>query len=243
MEQDRILTGFTEIDNKIGGLINSNLICVASRPCMGKTTFALNIASNVAKNEIPVLIFSLNMSEGYITNKIINIESATSTNFSESIKNLILFEKNINILTSSLTIEDIENICRKSKIEKNIGLIIIDYLQLIKSTNGQLNRDENIIRKIKELAEELNIPIIILSQLSKSLEERENRRPILADFKVSSSIVNNADTIIFVYKDDYYNKNSEKKNIVEVIINKNGKTETIELADIRGKYVNLEIRR
>lgn len=243
MEQDRILTGFTEIDNKIGGLKNSDLICVAARPAMGKTTFALNIASNVAKKGIPVLIFSLNMSEGYMTNKIINIESATSTNFSESIKNLILFEKNINILTSSLTIEDIENICRKSKIEKNIGLIIIDYLQLIKSTNGQLNRDENIIRKIKELAKELNIPIIILSQLSKSLEERKNRRPTLSDFKVSSSIVNHADTIIFVYKDDYYNKDSEKKNIVEVIINKNGKTETIELADIRDKYVNLEIRR
>lgn len=245
METNAIATGFTDIDNRIGGLMNSDLVCVAARPAIGKETFALNIATNVAKSEIPLLIISLNMNKECVKNKIINIESATNREYSSVIKNLILFEQNIDISEKNLTIEDIEAVCRKSKLEKNIGLVIIDYLQLIKLDNQQVSigqKIEQISRRLKELAKGLNIPVIVLSQISKDVDHRKDHTPTLADFKMSSSIINYADKVFLIHRDDYYNKNSEYKDIVKVIIAKNncGETGAEELVDIRTKYCNLE---
>lgn len=236
--------GFTDIDNRIGGLMNSDLICVASRPTLGKGTFALNIATNVAKSEIPVLIVSLDINKECVKNRIINIESATSIDYSVTIKNLKLLEQNIEISDKNLTIEDIEAVCRKSKLNKNIGLVIIDYLQLIKLDNQQVSIEqkiEQISKRLKELAKGLNIPVIVLSQISKDVDHRKDHTPTLEDFKMSSSIINYADKIFLIYRDDYYNKNSEYKDIVKVIIAKNncGETGAEELLDVRTKYCNL----
>lgn len=234
-----IETGFTDIDNITGVL--ADLICIASRPAMGKTTLALNIASNVVKQQKPILIFSLDNSKDLIKNKIINIETANSSNFLKTAKDLLEFEEQLYIYDNVLNIADIEQIARKLKLQENIGLIIIDYLQLIKFERTL----EEVIIRLKTLAKELNVPVIVLSQLSKELESREDKRPTLADFKNSASITDYADTILFVYRDDYYNKDSERKNIVEVIVAKTNRkiTGTAELLNIRNKYVNMERHR
>lgn len=230
-----IKTGFIDIDNTTGVL--ADLICIASVEGAGKRTLALNIVSNVVKQQIPTLIFSLDNSKELIKNRIMNIESAKAIDFVEVARNLLAFEEQLYIYDNILDILDIEQMARKLKLQENIELIIIDYLQLIKC-NGTI---EDTIKRLKKLAEELNVPIIVLSQLSKEAESREDKRPVLSDFKNSSVIVDYADTILFVYRDDFYDKNSEKKDIVEVIIAKTirGITGTAELVNIRNKYLNL----
>lgn len=234
-----IQTGFTDIDNITGVL--ADLICIASRPAMGKTTLALNIAKNIAAQQKTTLIFSLDNSKDLIKNKIINIETANSSNFLKTAKDLLELEEQLYIYDNVLNIADIEQTARKLKLQENIGLIIIDYLQLIKFERTL----EEVIIRLKTLAKKLNIPVIVLSQLSNELESREDKRPTLADFKNSACITDYADTIMFIYRDDYYNKDSERKNIVEVIVAKTNReiTGTAELLNIRNKYVNMERHR
>ena len=227
-----IETGFKDIDNITGVL--GNLICIASRPAMGKRTLALNIINNVAKQQKSILIFSLDYGEKLLKNRIMNIESVNSSDFVETAGNLLLLEKQLYIYDNILDITGIEQKARELKLQENIGLIVIDYLQLIKH-EGTL--EEAIIR-LKTLAKELNIPIIILSQLSKELESREDKRPLLSDFKNSNCITEYADTILFVYRDDYYNKDSERKDLVEVIVAKTNRkiTGTVYLVDVNTCY-------
>jgi len=231
-----IETGYKNIDNITGVL--SDLICIASRPTAGKETLILNIVSNVIKQQIPTLIFSLDNSRGLIKNRIMNVESTISSNFVETARNLLLLEEKLYICDNILNISDIERKAVKLKLKKDIGLIVIDYLQLIKSDTTI----EDTIKRLKALAKELNIPVIVLSQLSKELESREDKRPVLSDLKNSSAIVNYADTIMFVYRDDFYDTNCERKGIVDVIIAKTirGITGIAELLDIKNKYVNLD---
>lgn len=231
-----IETGFRDIDNITGVL--AELICIASRPTLGKRTLALNIVSNVVKQQIPTLIFSLDNSKELIKNRIMNVESAIDSDFVEVSRNLLSLEKQLYIYDNIQNITDIEKKARKLKLKENIGLIIIDYLQLIKSDTTI----EDTIKRLKKLARELNVPVIVLSQLSKELESREDKRPVLSDFEYSSAIVDYADTIMFVYREDFYNKNSERKGIVEIIIAKTirGITGIAELLDIKNKYVNLD---
>jgi len=233
-----IETGFTELDEKLGGIKKGEIICIAARPAMGKTTFALNLITNFAIQQIPTAIFSLDNNKSMLTDRIKDIECRVSHTLLETSINLLLFEKYINIYDNILNITDIEQKARKLKLQENLGGIVIDYLQLIKH-EGTL---EEVIIRLKTLAKELNIPIIILSQLSKELESREDKRPILSDFKSSSAIVDYADTILFIYRDDFYNKDSEKKYVVEVITSKNkyGDIGTDELLNIRNRYVNIE---
>lgn len=180
------------------------LICIAARPAIGKTTFALNIVANITKDKRPSVIFSLDLSKTMILDRM-----------KRPLEHLSIYD-------NILTIDGIENECRRLKAECNINLVVIDYLQLIKTDKQAFTKHqqiEDISKRLKELTEELNITIIVLSQLSKSLEEREDKRPLLTDLKVSSSIVEYADKIIFLYREDYYNKNAKVKRI-EVIVAK-----------------------
>lgn len=243
-----IKTEFRDIDDRIGGLRNGDLICIASRPTVGKKVFIYNLVTNIAQKEIPILIFNLENCKSQALKEIFDVVFAinktednkiySEERHAEDVRTSILVEQNTCILDNSLSIESIEQNAKLMKLQKDIGLIIIDYLQLIKH-EGTL---EEVIIRLKALAKELNIPIIILSQLSKELESREDKRPILSDFKSSSAIVDYADTILFIYRDDFYNKDSEKKYVVEVITSKNkyGDIGTDELLNIRNRYVNIE---
>lgn len=210
---------FESLDEIIKGLHNSSLNVIAGRPNMGKSSLAVNIAVNVAKKEkVPVLVFSLEMSKEYIYNIIDNSDTE------------LLVDD-----TPSMSITEIKKRCGELKTENNIGLVVIDYLQLV-SVDNETNRKQElstISRFLKNLAEELDIPILVTSQLSKEPERRykegQDPRPTLKDFGYSSDIVEYADTIMLLYKDDYYNPNSNKKNILEINIakNKNGRLGTI----------------
>lgn len=191
-------TNINELDNIIGGLNSKELITIASRPSMGKSTLALNIINNVSKE---------------VKDKILYFNLETSK---ERLKEVISSD-NIEIIdTPNISIEDIKSKCEE--ISKNgLALVVIDYLQLIHTT---INDNSYIIRTLKLLANELNIPIIILSQLSRPLEERENKRPILEDLSKNSSILQDLDKVIFLYRDSYYNKDYELKDM-EIIIAKN----------------------
>ena len=244
-------TGFYDLDNKTAGLHGSELILVAARPGMGKTAFALNIATNVAvKAKIPVAIFSLEMSKEQLTTRILSSEAEIDSNklktgkmeeqdwikLSEALEPLS--ESDIYIDdTPGISITEIRAKARKLKIEKNIGLVIIDYLQLVSGSGSKKNgsREQEIAeisRSLKILAKELNVPVIALSQLSRAPEQRkEDHRPMLSDLRESGSIEQDADIVMFLYRDDYYNDDSESKNIAEVILAKHrsGSTGTIEL--------------
>lgn len=234
MKQSNIKTGFTELDEKIGGFEKGDLICIASSPSENKRILALNIMCNLSKQQIPVCLFSLDENKSYLTHRMINIENATFGSILETTRNLILLQENTYIYDNILNITDIEQTARKEKSQKNIGLIIIDYLQLIKSEQTL----EDVIKRLKQLAKELDVPVIILNEL----ESKKEKRPTLSDFNNSSNIVNYADTILLVYKDDYYNIDSEKKEIVDITVAKS-KTENtgmIDLLDIKTRYVNIE---
>lgn len=231
-----ISTGFCDLDYAIKGLNNSNLIVIGSRPAMGKTALALNIATHVAtKENIPVAIFSLDMSREQCTKRILSSQALVKNNklntgklneeewekvikTSEQLSNAEIYIDD----TVGISINKIREKCIKLKQEKNIGLILIDSLQLISSNkkcNTREEEDSEVSSALKELAQELNIPIIVTYQLSRALEEREDKRPILSDIK--DDIIKNSDVVMFLHRDDYYNPYSEKKNIAELIIAKN----------------------
>ena len=249
-----IESGFTDLDLKTSGLNPSELIMVAARPAMGKSAFVLNIAHHVAMNgKIPVMVFSLEMSKEQMVNRILCSEAEVDsmkvrTGDLDSEDWIKLGKASGNLAEAPIYIDDTPGLssaelrakCRKAKLEKDVGLIIIDYLQLMESkgrNESRQNEISEISRSLKILAKELNVPVIALSQLSRAPESRPDHRPILSDLRESGSIEQDADIVMFLYRDDYYNPDTEKKNVAEVIIAKNrsGSTGTVELAWL-GKY-------
>ncbi|MBR5227734.1 MAG: replicative DNA helicase [Clostridia bacterium] len=247
-------SGFKDLDIKTSGINNSDLILVAARPAMGKSAFALNMATYVAKTQkVPVMIFSLEMSKKQMVNRILCSEAGvdsmkvrTGKLDSEDWVKLgkasgMLSEVPIYIDdTPGLSSAELRAKCRKAKLEKGIGMVVIDYLQLMESkgkTDSRQQEISEISRSLKILAKELNIPVIALSQLSRAPEQRNDHRPILSDLRESGSIEQDADIVMFLYRDDYYNPDTDKKNVAEVIIAKNrqGSTGTVELAWL-GQY-------
>ena len=257
-------TGFSELDYKTAGLHGSDLILIAARPAMGKTAFALNIATNASvRAKVPVAVFSLEMSKDQLVNRILCSEAMVDSNkvrtgkleendwtkLAESIGPLSEAEIYIDD-TPGISVTEIRAKCRKLKLEKNIGMVVIDYLQLVQGSNKRNGSREQeiseISRSLKILAKELNVPVIALSQLSRAAEQRPDLRPMLSDLRESGAIEQDADIVMFLYRDDYYNEDSEKKDIAEVIIAKHrgGSTGTVELLWLGSytKFVNLEKR-
>ena len=242
-------TGFYDLDYKTAGLHGSELILVAARPAMGKTAFALNIAANAAlRGNAPVAIFSLEMSKDQLVNRILCSEAMVDSNKVRTGKldedDWVKLAGAIGPLSESeiyiddtpgISVMEIRTKCRKLKIEKNIGLVVIDYLQLVQGSNKRVGSREQeiseISRSLKILAKEIEVPVIALSQLSRAVEQRPDHRPMLSDLRESGAIEQDADIVMFLYRDDYYNKESEKKDIAEVIIAKQrgGSTGTVEL--------------
>ncbi|NLP13142.1 MAG: replicative DNA helicase [Clostridium sp.] len=257
-----IATGFTDLDYKTSGLQNSDLILIAARPAMGKTSFVLNIAQYAAiHGKVPVAIFSLEMSKDQLVNRMLCSEAMVD---SQKIRTGKLedsdWQKVARALgplseapiyiddTPGVTAMEIRAKCRRLKIEKNLGLVVIDYLQLMQGrSRGNDSRQQEISeisRSLKILAKEINVPVLTLSQLSRAPEQRADHRPILSDLRESGAIEQDADIVMFLYRDDYYNPDTEKKNIAEAIIAKhrNGSTGTVELAWLGQytKFANLE---
>jgi replicative DNA helicase len=245
-----ITSGFIDLDRMTAGFHGSDLILIAARPAMGKTAFALNIATNAAlKANVPVAVFSLEMSKEQLVNRILCSEAMVDSNKVRTGKledddwvklaGAIgpLSEADIYIDdTPGITVMEIRAKCRKLKLEKGIGMVVIDYLQLVQGSNNKRvgSREQEIAeisRSLKILAKELDVPVIALSQLSRAVEQRPEHRPMLSDLRESGSIEQDADMVIFLYRDDYYNEDTEKKNIAEVIIAKHrgGSTGTVEL--------------
>ena len=231
-------SGFTELDYRTAGFHGSELILIAARPAMGKTAFALNIATNAAvKANVPVAVFSLEMSKEQLVNRILCSESMVDSN---KVRTGKLEEDDWTKLagaigplseaeifiddTPGINITEIRAKCRKLKLEKNIGMVVIDYLQLIQGSNKRGGSREQeiseISRSLKILAKELDVPVIALSQLSRAAEQRPDHRPMLSDLRESGAIEQDADIVMFLYRDDYYNQDSEKKDIAEIIIAK-----------------------
>lgn len=257
-------TGFSELDYKTAGLHGSELILIAARPAMGKSAFALNIATNAAlRDNVPVAIFSLEMSKEQMVNRILCSEAMVDSN---KVRTGKLEEEDWAKLagaigplsdsqiyiddTPGISVMEIRAKCRKLKLEKNIGLVVIDYLQLVQASNKRNGSREQeiseISRSLKILAKELDVPVVALSQLSRAVEQRPDHRPMLSDLRESGAIEQDADIVMFLYRDDYYNEESEKKDIAEVIIAKHrgGSTGTVDLLWMGNytKFVNLEKR-
>lgn len=256
-----IPTGFTDLDYRTAGMQPSDLVLIAARPSMGKTAFVLNIAQHVAfKQDKTVAIFSLEMSKEQLVNRLFSLESKVD---SQSIRTGQLkdsdWEKLIetagiigrsNLIiddTPGISIAELRSKCRKYKLEHNLSMIIIDYLQLMSgSGKGDSRQQEisDISRSLKSIARELSVPVLALSQLSRAVEQRPDHRPMLSDLRESGAIEQDADVVMFIYRDDYYNHDTEKKDIAEIIIAKqrNGPIGTIELAWMPNytKFGNLE---
>ena len=244
-----IPTGFIDLDYKTSGLQPSDFILIAARPSMGKTAFVLNLVDYVAvKKRRPCMIFSLEMSKEQLVNRMLSMESNVD---SQKLRTGTLTDEDwdavvegIGIIgNSTLTIDDTPGIsiselrskCRKKKLESGLDLVIIDYLQLM---SGSSRRSESrqqeiseISRSLKALARELNAPVIALSQLSRACETRTDHRPMLSDLRESGAIEQDADVVMFIYRDDYYHKDTDNPNVAEVIIAKqrNGPIGTINL--------------
>lgn len=245
-----IRTGFTDLDYITSGLQRSDLILVAARPAMGKTAFALSMAEYIAvKSKVPTAVFSLEMSDVQLVKRMmamdasidlhaINTGDLTGAEWEsliESVQNIAESKLFLIDNLSGLTINDICSKCRKLKLEHDLGLVIIDYLQLIdagKRTESRQQEIAGISRTLKSLARELNIPIVALSQLNRGVELREDKRPKLADLRESGAIEQDADIVMFLYRDEVYNPSEDNKGKAELIIGKhrNGSTGTVDLA-------------
>lgn len=250
-----IPTGFTDLDYRTAGLQPSDMILVAARPSMGKTAFALNLAAHAAcKKHITTAIFSLEMSKVQLMNRFLAMESGVSAqnmrtgNLSDGeweklVEGAAILGDSGLVIddTPGISISDMRSKCRKIKLEHdNLGLIIIDYIQLMTSNSRSESRQQEvseISRSLKALARELNVPVIALSQLSRAVEQRPDHRPMLSDLRESGAIEQDADVVMFLYRDEYYNPDSEKKNLAEVIVAKqrNGATGSVELVWL-GQY-------
>ena len=257
-----IATGFIDLDYKTAGMQPADLILIAARPSMGKTAFVLNIAEYVAfKSNETVAIFSLEMSKQQLVNRLFAMESRVDSqklrtgNLSDMDWEKLIESAGV-IGKSNLIIDDTPGIniptmrskCRKYKLEHDLKLIIIDYLQLMSgSGRGSDSRQQeisDISRSLKALARELKVPVVALSQLSRAVEQRPDHRPMLSDLRESGAIEQDADVVMFIYRDDYYNKDTERKGISEIIIAKqrNGPIGTVELAWLPDftKFANLQ---
>ena len=259
-----IPTGFAELDRMTAGFQRNDLIIVGARPSVGKTAFALNIAQNVAtKTDENVAIFSLEMgseqlvmrmlcAEGNINAQNLRTGALTDEDWRKltmamgSLSNAGIYIDD----TPGVRIGEIRSKCRRLKQEHGLGMILIDYLQLIqgdgRSGDNRQQEVSEISRSLKALARELQVPVIALSQLSRGVEQRQDKRPMMSDIRESGSIEQDADIVAFLYRDDYYDKESENKNIIEIIIAKqrNGPVGTVSLAFVKeyNKFVNLERR-
>ncbi|HTY12562.1 MAG TPA: replicative DNA helicase [Candidatus Omnitrophota bacterium] len=258
-----IPTGFADLDNMTAGFQNSDLIIIAARPSVGKTALALNMAQNMAiKFNIPVAIFSLEMSKDSLAQRMLCSEaeidalrlktaSLPDTGWKKLTRALAkLSEAPIFIDdTSAATSMEIRAKCRRLKLEKGLGAVIIDYMQLMQGRGRIENRVQEIseiARSLKTMARELDVPVIALSQLSRAVEQRNDRIPRLSDLRESGEIEQTADVVMFIHRDDYYNPQSERGNIAEIIIAKqrNGPVGSVELVfrkDIT-KFCNKETR-
>ena len=257
-----IATGFADLDYKTAGLQPSDLVLIAARPSMGKTAFALNIAQHICfKRHKSVAIFSLEMSKEQLVNRLLSLESyvdsrsirsgnVSSSDWEKIIEGASTIGESGLIIddTAGISVGELRSKCRKYKAEhKDLAVIIIDYLQLMSASRKSESRQQeisDISRSLKSLARELNVPVVALSQLSRAVEKRDDHRPMLSDLRESGAIEQDADVVMFLYRDDYYNKETEKKGIAEVIIAKqrNGPTGTVELVWLENltKFANLE---
>lgn len=246
-----IPTGFLDLDYKTAGLQPSDLILVAARPSMGKTAFVLNIAQHVAfKQNKSVAIFSLEMSKEQLVNRLFALEAQVDAqalrtgnlkdaDWEKLIEGAGIIGSSKLIIddTPGISISELRSKCRKYKLEHGLDLIIIDYLQLMSGSVGGRNESRQqeiseISRALKGLARELNVPVVALSQLSRAVEQRPDHRPMLSDLRESGAIEQDADVVMFIYRDDYYHPDTDKKNIAEINIAKqrNGSIGPIELA-------------
>ena len=258
-----IPTGFLDLDYKLSGLQPSDLILVAARPSMGKTAFVLNIAQHVAfKSHRTVAIFSLEMSKEQLVNRLFSLESQVDSqalrtgnlkdaDWEKLIESAGIIGKSNLIIddTPGISVSELRSKCRKFKLEHNLDLIIIDYLQLMSGSVGKRSDSRQqeiseISRSLKGIARELNVPVIALSQLSRAVEQRPEHRPMLSDLRESGAIEQDADVVMFIYRDDYYNKDTETPNQAEIIIAKqrNGPIGTVHLAWLPDytKFANLK---
>lgn len=249
-----IPTGFTDLDEKLTGLHEDELILIAARPAMGKTAFALNIAQNVAmKSKIPCVVFSLEMGKEQLATRLLAMDSMVDSQAIRTGQLVDLdWEKLIDSTgrvadmplfiddTPSITVQEIRSKCRKLKQQVGLGLVVIDYLQLMTGSGRRESRQQEISeisRSLKILAKELKIPVIALSQLNRAADSREDHKPVMSDLRESGAIEQDADVIMFIYRDDYYNKESTKPGIADIIVAKqrNGSTGPIELVWL-GQY-------
>lgn len=242
-------TGFIDLDYKTSGFQPSDLILIAARPSMGKTAFVLNIAEYMAfRSNETVAIFSLEMSKEQLVNRLFALESRVDSqilrtgNLSDNDWSSLIEAAGVigrsNLIiddTPGISVSELRSKCRKYKLEHNLGIIMIDYLQLMQGSRRSESRQQeisDISRSLKEIARELQVPVVALSQLSRAVEQRPDHRPMLSDLRESGAIEQDADVVMFLYRDDYYNHDTEKKDVAEVIIAKqrNGPIGTVELA-------------
>ena len=258
-------TGFTDLDYKTSGFQNSDLILVAARPSMGKTAFVLNIAQYMAfKKDLSVAIFSLEMSKQQLMNRLLSMESRVNSqsmrtgnlkdeDWSKLIESAgVIGDSNLIIDdTPGITVRELRSKCRRYKLEHGREIIMIDYLHLIsargRGSDSRQQEISEISRSLKALARELNVPVVALSQLSRAVESRTDHRPMLSDLRESGAIEQDADVVMFIYRDDYYKKDSDMKGIAEIIIAKqrNGPIGTVNLVWLPDytKFMNLEQER
>ena len=258
-----IPTGFIDLDYRTAGLHPSDLVLIAARPAMGKTAFVLNLAQHVAFREKQcTAIFSLEMSKEQLVNRLFALESnvdaqalrtgnLTETDWEKLVEGAGIIGHSELIIddTPGITISELRSKCRKYKLEHDLKLIIIDYLQLMSGSGGRSNESRQqeiseISRSLKALARELDVPVIALAQLSRAVEQRPDHRPMLSDLRESGAIEQDADMVMFIYRDDYYNQDSPEKGISEIIIAKqrSGPIGTVKLAWLPQftKFANLE---
>lgn len=257
-----IATGFLDLDYKTAGMQPADLVLVAARPSMGKTAFVLNIAQHVAfKLNQTVAIFSLEMSKEQLVNRLFSLESRvdsqhlrtgnlTDMEWEKLIESAgVIGQSNLIIDdTPGISIAELRSKCRKYKMDHDLKMIMIDYLQLMsgggRGSESRQQEISDISRSLKALARELSVPVIALSQLSRAVEQRPDHRPMLSDLRESGAIEQDADVVMFIYRDDYYNKDTDKKGIAEIIIAKqrNGPIGTVELVWLPDytKFANME---
>jgi replicative DNA helicase len=256
-----IPTGFTDLDYRTAGMQPSDLVLIAARPSMGKTAFVLNIAQYVAfRKDLPVVIFSLEMSKEQLVNRMFSLESSVDAqklrtgqlndqDWERLIESAGVIGKSKLMIddTPGISVSELRSKCRKLKLEHGLSMIIIDYLQLMSGSGRSDSRQQeisDISRALKSIARELNVPVLALSQLSRAVEQRPDHRPMLSDLRESGAIEQDADVVMFIYRDDYYNHDTDRKGVSEIIIAKqrNGPIGTVELAWLPEytKFANLE---
>lgn len=256
-----IPTGFTDLDYRTAGMQPSDLVLIAARPSMGKTAFVLNIAQYVAfKKNLPVVMFSLEMSKEQLVNRMFSLESSVDAqklrtgqlndqDWERLIEGAGVIGKSKLVIddTPGISVSELRSKCRKLKLEHGISMVIIDYLQLMSGSGRTDSRQQeisDISRALKSIARELNVPVLALSQLSRAVEQRPDHRPMLSDLRESGAIEQDADVVMFIYRDEYYNHDTDRKGVSEIIIAKqrNGPIGTVELAWLPEytKFANLE---